>query len=167
MWAAIAAAKPSAPLTHCCFHGPHLLPQELCNAGRDALWRAAGGYQPNRHTRFSTYASAAILNGLRDVLRQQQSQLVHVPRQARGWAAQVRRRLQCCAAAQMLPSVSKTLQLPPPLWHQLVYSLAAACRCKQLPTACSSSKPSSSRQRSSLRRGWSSWPPPRSCNPLH
>lgn len=56
--------------------------QELRNAGLDALWSAAAAYNPARHTRFSTYAVAAIQNGMRDVLAGQQ--LVRVPRN--GWA---------------------------------------------------------------------------------
>ncbi|KAL4858598.1 hypothetical protein ACK3TF_001543 [Chlorella vulgaris] len=47
---------------------PAGLLQELNTAGREALWRAAAGYQPSVHTRFSTYAVAAIQNAMRDVL---------------------------------------------------------------------------------------------------
>ncbi|KAI3428012.1 hypothetical protein D9Q98_006398 [Chlorella vulgaris] len=47
---------------------PAGLLQDLNTAGREALWRAAAGYKPSVHTRFSTYAVAAIQNGMRDVL---------------------------------------------------------------------------------------------------
>lgn len=65
-------------------------PQDLCIAGRDALWRAAAGYKPTRGTRFSTYAVTAILNGMRDALAAHRCPSAHVPYKAAAWAQRVR-----------------------------------------------------------------------------
>ena len=78
-----------------------LLPlgQELANAGRDALWRAAGAFQPSRHTRFSTYAVPAIMHALSDTVAELRCP-VRVPREAQAVGDRVRRRLMAAAAAE-------------------------------------------------------------------
>ena len=109
-------------------------PQELCNAGRDALWRAAAGYEPCCHTRFSTYAVAAILNGMRDVLAHRQ-QAVPVPRQPRAWVQQLR------SAAAALSSAQQAA--PAPAGATRLQQLAAAAQLapRQVEAALAAARP--------------------------
>ncbi len=69
---------------------PIIAVQELENAGRDALWRAAAGFQPGRSMRFSSYAVPAVQNSMRDVLRHRREVGMHVPKEAHPWQARVR-----------------------------------------------------------------------------
>ncbi|PRW56440.1 RNA polymerase sigma factor [Chlorella sorokiniana] len=71
------------------FLPPELL-QELDNAGRDALWLAAAGFQPGRGNRFSSYAVSAVQNKMRNVLRHRGEVGMHVPKEVHPWRARVR-----------------------------------------------------------------------------